>query len=903
MRVEHIMCGPFANASEEMAFRAIERRLKAEPGDGRAYILTNLVHGVGAGKQPDEIDIVVIATGGVVVIEVKHWDRSRLKTQAWEADDHADLITLKAKRVANQLRRINGDLTFVPAAMVLTKEVKSLSENGRLRDVRGVRLYALADVDALLSPILRPSSSSLDPERLARVLAPRETAAAAGEIRRIGRVGDLKLLSPPAERFQSIFSGRDSSNGDRVTLYLYDLSASKAANAELLARREFGAVQRLQKSPVLPSLVESFQPVSGYQGELFFFTLAESAAQSLAKAATDAAWATSARLSFAISAMHALAELQAPLGPEGRTIVHRDLTPDSVRVRADGQPLFAGWRWAKLPRALSIAEHASGVDSLYAAPEVRKNGIAFADARSDVYSLSMVLFDLFGGDNSSSMEARIALKAGLSEEPSTRASANDIAEMLDLVAQPPVPPAPPSIPQRWDEGHIIEWEHGRYRVVSQLGEGGAGRTFKLEQLDGNSDEPIGTFVGKTVLNPEIGPAALKAYRKIRSVADHPGLSGVYHTADEWRRDALLALLKWCRGEPLDSWRGDDLRVYGELTRDEGGADPESLLCEWGQQLCTALSVLHVQGWVHGDISPSNILVEGDRATLIDFDLACPVGDIALGSGTAPYASSSRRENKPVRFSDDVFALAASLFHVLTDRLPFLFGGIRRDDAGLAWAEGESDRYPRLAPFLDRAVDPDPARRFYSADEVLSFLRAQSIGRMETIAATSFSSPEPLRPNVVPRLKEILRAYPGSRFGNAETRGLDSDFAHDTYVETELDLLLPEAIRNGEFSLVILCGNAGDGKTAFLQHLAAGLGVKQLSSERRVWDGSLEGKQVKINLDGAAAWRGKSADELLDELFEPFHGGPKPGRVHLVAVNDGRLMEWVEFMRNGTGKRV
>ena len=82
MRVEHIMCGPFANASEEMAFRAIERRLKAEPGDGRAYILTNLVHGVGAGKQPDEIDIVVIATGGVVVIEVKHWDRSRLKNSS-----------------------------------------------------------------------------------------------------------------------------------------------------------------------------------------------------------------------------------------------------------------------------------------------------------------------------------------------------------------------------------------------------------------------------------------------------------------------------------------------------------------------------------------------------------------------------------------------------------------------------------------------------------------------------------------------------------------------------------------------------------------------------------------------------------------------------------------------------
>jgi hypothetical protein len=124
--------------------------------------------------------------------------------------------------------------------------------------------------------------------------------------------------------------------------------------------------------------------------------------------------------------------------------------------------------------------------------------------------------------------------------------------------------------------------------------------------------------------------------------------------------------------------------------------------------------------------------------------------------------------------------------------------------------------------------------------------------------------------------------------------LDSEFAHDTHVETELDRSLPEAIRTGQVSLVILCGNAGDGKTALLQHLAAQLGIKELPSDRRVWNGVIEGLPIKINLDGAAAWKGRSADELLDELFQPFHHGPPtPRRVHLVAVNDGRLMEWLE----------
>src|SRR5690606_9086579 len=68
------------------------------------------------------------------------------------------------------------------------------------------------------------------------------------------------------------------------------------------------------------------------------------------------------------------------------------------------------------------------------------------------------------------------------------------------------------------------------------------------------------------------------------------------------------------------------------------------------------------------------------------------------------------------------------------------------------------------------------------------------------------------------LKSLLQSYPGSRWGNRETRGLDTTFASDTYVPTALEESLLEAIRTARVRLVILCGNAGDGKTALLQHL-------------------------------------------------------------------------------------
>jgi serine/threonine protein kinase len=323
---------------------------------------------------------------------------------------------------------------------------------------------------------------------------------------------------------------------------------------------------------------------------------------------------------------------------------------------------------------------------------VQKDGLAFADARSDVYSLCKVLRELFKETEEEAVRGLLA--SGMTDDPSTRAAPERIAEELEALARPPCSVSPSISPQRWDEGHIVEWEKERYRVLSLLGEGGAGLTYKLEQLDRFTDEPIGTFVGKVVLNPEIGPAALKAYRKVRSIADHRCLSGIYQTANEWRPDTLIALLKWRKGEPVDGWRGDYLRLLAEEIDSTNAKEPDALLLRWAEDLSEALDVLHAQNWVHGDLSPSNIIVDGDAVTLIDFDLACPVGSDAIAAGTVPYASPTRRANTNATPADDVFSLAASLFHVLTDRLPFVFGGMRRDNEG-----------PCLARWRARTLSP------------------------------------------------------------------------------------------------------------------------------------------------------------------------------------------------------
>jgi len=171
--------------------------------------------------------------------------------------------------------------------------------------------------------------------------------------------------------------------------------------------------------------------------------------------------------------------------------------------------------------------------------------------------------------------------------------------------------------------------------------------------------------------------------------------------------------------------------------------------------------------------------------------------------------------------------------------------------------------------------------------------AQPIPMMEGEAVAE-ERPE-LREERVDWLRSLLQSYPGSRWGNRETRGLDTDFAARTYVETKLEETLHRDIRERRVCLVILCGNAGDGKTALLQHLAARLGLGKHTSSERILEGRMkDGLVVRMNLDGSAAWQGRSSDEILDEFLEPFQQGPPDDDiVHLLAINDGRLLEWIE----------
>ena len=910
MKVQVISCGPIANDSERKAVERLKTGLISELGDDEWLLLTNLAFSSSHRRQFDESDIVAIGPPGVRVIEVKHWTATWVNRNAELVEHEADRVTTKARRIGTTLRRKVATLGRVDGVFLVTEDaskVRPLEE----REVRGVRFHTLKAWPHALGLEGRPSLSPPQMRMLAKTLYPKTGVIVDGALRRLAGYVNLELQTPSGERFHRIYKGTHSTRRNRVLVHLYDLSATDRPNPEARARREFDALHRLQLHLWAPRIDDSFQEAPRYAGEMWFFTVADPAAPGIGERAADDTWDTTARLAFARHAVNALAELH-QAGDDGEPILHRNLKPGTVLVRHDNTPILTGFHHARIPADVTVADSGTTQteENSVAAPEVRTLGLGAADPRSDTYSLCASLSVLFTerGDEGS-RKAREVLAGGLADDPAARSTLQALRDSLsETLGESPEPPPPPPA-QFWTEDQIVRFRGRDYRIVTRLGSGGIGSTFKVVRIDPVTGGDLGAYVAKVVRDQESGRRVLGAYNLVHSHLHHSAaLSTIFETADRWRDNDFVALMAWIEGEPLSELAG----VLPLLAEDFQEESAEALALRWLRTTCDALDVLHRNGLAHGDVSPRNLIVSDSELVLTDYDCVTRVGQARATPGTVMYSSHTHLEDRPIEPSDDVFALAASFFHVLFDKEPFSYDGNLAKERGLNWADMEREEYPLVTAFLDRATDPDPARRFASATEAKAVLSPlapidannanESTGASDGDATVPPPKPPTRSENEVTWLRFLLQSYPGSRWGNRETRGLDTDFAADTYVETTLEQSLFDQIRERRVRLVVLCGNAGDGKTALLQHLAGHLGFDDTKSETRILETRMDdGLTVRMNLDGSASWQGNSADELLNKFLAPFqHGEPDSDIAHFLAINDGRLLEWVEQIEERKG---
>lgn len=431
MKVCLIPCGPAVNESERKAFEQIKTRLISEPGDDEWLLLTNLAFSATHRHQSDEIDVVAIGPPGVRVIEVKHWTDAWVRQNFEVVEQEADRATYKARKIGTRLRRQIPELGRVDAAFLVTEADSKVAALEGRGPVRGVPFHTFKTWRDAIGFHGQNVLSSQQIRVLGRSLEPKSAVTIDGTLRRMAGYGRLELRTPADQRFHRVYNATHTSRQDRVVLHLYDLSASDDAKAERRAEREWKLLQRLQQHVWAPRIIDSFQDAPGYPGQIKFFTVADPAAPSIEKRATDALWDTKARLNFARGAVRALADLHRS-GVDGEPMVHRNLTPSTILVKDDNSPILTGFEYADIPEDFSVASPDPGKEwGAEVAPEVRAWGRGTVDHRSDVYSLCASLTVLFRDrEDKGSVGILEVLELGMYDDPQRRISLSELGEWL-----------------------------------------------------------------------------------------------------------------------------------------------------------------------------------------------------------------------------------------------------------------------------------------------------------------------------------------------------------------------------------------------------------------------------------------------------------------------------------------
>ena len=240
---------------------------------------------------------------------------------------------------------------------------------------------------------------------------------------------------------------------------------------------------------------------------------------------------------------------------------------------------------------------------------------------------------------------------------------------------------------------------GQFQIVEKLGHGAFGDVYHArDRLDRD--------VALKILD---GPEAIREGKTLARLR-HPNLVAV-HSYEENADGAALSL-ELIQGQTLETF-----------ARERGRLDPAhaSLMC---LQVCRGLAFVHGKGLVHRDIKAGNVMRQADgRIVLVDFGLGQEIDpDNASGetAGTLPYMAPELFRGAPASPATDLYAAGVLLYHLVT--LGYPVSAANAAEFQKAHAAGRRNLLLDARPDLpeafiavvEKATDPDPARRFRSA---------------------------------------------------------------------------------------------------------------------------------------------------------------------------------------------
>ncbi len=212
---------------------------------------------------------------------------------------------------------------------------------------------------------------------------------------------------------------------------------------------------------------------------------------------------------------------------------------------------------------------------------------------------------------------------------------------------------------------------GRYRIIKQLGRGGMGVVYLAV------DEQLNEEVALKSLPPEmaVDESALddmkREVQKSRKLS-HPNIIRIHDLVNMPGEDPFLTM-EYVQGQELADMRRDQ----------PGGVFAWEDIKQYIIQLCDALTVAHGENTAHRDLKPTQMMINREgRLKLCDFGIAASMADsLSFSSmkhaisGTLLFMSPQQMNGEVPRAADDIYALGATLYDLMTGKPPFYTGNV------------------------------------------------------------------------------------------------------------------------------------------------------------------------------------------------------------------------------------
>jgi len=236
---------------------------------------------------------------------------------------------------------------------------------------------------------------------------------------------------------------------------------------------------------------------------------------------------------------------------------------------------------------------------------------------------------------------------------------------------------------------------GRYRLLEVLGRGGMGEVWRA------TDDVLHRSVAVKILEPDrtghtvvVADARDRFIRECRLAArlNHPNIVSVFDAGED--ANGAFLVMECLPGPTLR-----DRIAAGPLSDGEAR--------RLGLDVLAALGAAHEAGIVHRDVKPANVLNDGaDGWKVADFGIAKGIGradDLTRTGqvlGTLRYLAPERLAGTAATPASDLYSVGVILREALS---------------------GRADAHRAIDDVANRAMHPDPAQRFASAETMAAAL--------------------------------------------------------------------------------------------------------------------------------------------------------------------------------------